>query len=61
VKGKAEFDGASLPFPRLLAALKKRRRMVELGDGTFGLLPEEWLSRWGIIAELVPDQSRLAR
>jgi hypothetical protein len=52
VKGGVTFDGGELPFPRLLAAIKQRRSVVQLGDGTFGVLPEEWMQRWGLFAEL---------
>ncbi len=39
-------------LPALLRALKKRERTVVLGDGSIGLLPEEWLSRWGVLGEV---------
>jgi len=53
VKGGVTFEGGELPFPKLLAAIKQRRSVVQLGDGTFGVLPEEWMQRWGLLAELV--------
>ncbi|RYZ06901.1 MAG: DEAD/DEAH box helicase [Myxococcales bacterium] len=52
VKGLARFEGGDVPFPQLLAAIKRRTRVVQLGDGSWGVLPEEWLKRWGIFAEL---------
>ncbi len=52
VKGAARFEGGSVPFPQLLAAIKRRSNVVALGDGSWGLLPEEWLERWGVFAEL---------
>ncbi|HEX6883151.1 MAG TPA: SNF2-related protein, partial [Planctomycetota bacterium] len=33
-------------FPALLAALERGESTVPLGDGTIGVLPEEWLARW---------------
>jgi SNF2 family DNA or RNA helicase len=39
-------------LPALLRALKKGERTVLLDDGSVGLLPEEWLSRWGVLAEI---------
>jgi superfamily II DNA or RNA helicase len=33
-------------FPRLLAALRRGESSVLLGDGTTGILPEEWVARW---------------
>ena len=26
--------------------------MIELGDGSMGMLPEEWLKRYGMLADL---------
>ena len=39
-------------FPTLLAALRRGEDIVPLGDGTFGLLPEEWLKKYGRLAGL---------
>jgi superfamily II DNA or RNA helicase len=50
LEGAMEFDGAAAKLPALLAAVKKGERMVLLDDGSFGLLPEEWLARWGFLA-----------
>jgi superfamily II DNA or RNA helicase len=36
---------ATVELPALLAALKSGRRTVMLGDGTIGMLPEQWLAR----------------
>jgi superfamily II DNA or RNA helicase len=50
--GDVDFDGVSVNLPTLLAAAKRGDTFVRLGDGTFGLLPQEWLSRSGRIAAL---------
>ncbi len=50
--GSADFDGISVPLPALLAAARRKDGFVALGDGTFGLLPEEWLARSGRIAAI---------
>ena len=44
-----EFEGMTVALPALLAALKKGENIVRLDDGSFGLLPEEWLKRHGIL------------
>ena len=49
VTGGVDFDGQTVSMPRLLEALREGQQFVVLGDGSFGLLPEEWLaknSRW---------------
>ena len=41
-----EYGGEKATLPQLLAALRRGDSMVLLGDGTYGLLPEEWLERF---------------
>ncbi len=50
--GDVEFEGESVGLPRLLAALRRGEGFVPLGDGSVGLLPEEWLKRWEPLAGL---------
>jgi superfamily II DNA or RNA helicase len=50
VRGGLEFGGETVPFPALLAALRRGERFVPLGDGSLGILPEEWLRRFSPLA-----------
>jgi superfamily II DNA or RNA helicase len=50
--GTVEFDNVTASLPALLAALQRGENFVPLGDGTFGLLPEEWLQKYGLLASL---------
>jgi superfamily II DNA or RNA helicase len=50
--GEVDYDGQSATLPQLLAAVRRGDTMVRLGDGTFGLLPEEWLERFAPLAGL---------
>ena len=50
--GEVDYDGQTASLPALLAALRRGDTMVRLGDGTFGLLPEEWLERFAPLAGL---------
>jgi hypothetical protein len=52
LEGKFHFDGQVAPLPRLLQALKKGETTIQLDDGTFGMVPEEWLKKYGMLAEL---------
>ncbi|HEX5716538.1 MAG TPA: DEAD/DEAH box helicase [Thermoanaerobaculia bacterium] len=52
MRGQAEFEGESVELPELLAALRKGEGFVTLGDGSLGLIPEEWLKRLGPVAAL---------
>ena len=52
LNGAANFEGRSVPFPRLLQALRRGETTVALDDGSLGLLPEDWLKRYGLIASM---------
>ena len=54
--GTAEFGDARIPIPRLLAALKRQENTVLLDDGSYGMLPEEWLQKYGMLAGLGTTQ-----
>ncbi|PYS73407.1 MAG: helicase SNF2 [Acidobacteria bacterium] len=45
-------EGLDVKLPALLAALRRGESMVPLGDGSFGLLPQEWLQQYGLFASL---------
>jgi superfamily II DNA or RNA helicase len=48
--GDAEFEGVSVKLPRLLKAIRKGETTIVLDDGTVGILPEQWLKRYGLLA-----------
>ncbi len=50
--GEVLFDDKIVKLPELLMALKKGDNIVLLDDGTFGVVPEEWLKRYGFISDL---------
>ncbi|MBI2203407.1 MAG: hypothetical protein HYU41_06095, partial [Candidatus Rokubacteria bacterium] len=50
--GTVTFGTAEAPLPALLAALRRGEKTVVLGDGTYGMLPEDWLARYGFLAGL---------
>ena len=52
--GGVEYNGEEVPLPRLLAAMRSGKKFVKLGDGTVGLLPEEWLKRQGLSSRRAP-------
>ncbi len=47
-----DFDGVEAKLPDILAAVRKGSKYVELGDGTRGILPEQWLARYADLANL---------
>ena len=47
-----DFEGAKANFPELLAALTRGDQTIRLDDGSLGILPEEWLQQYGMLAGL---------
>jgi superfamily II DNA or RNA helicase len=47
LRGGVEFDGLHAELPAILAAARRGDSFVQLGDGTIGVLPAEWLARNG--------------
>ncbi|NIA08187.1 MAG: hypothetical protein GWP10_00030 [Nitrospiraceae bacterium] len=45
LKGGVSFGEEVIPLPRVIRAFLRGEKTVRLGDGSTGLLPEEWLSR----------------
>ncbi len=50
--GSVDFAGTAAKLPELLAALKRGDNMVKLDDGAYGILPEEWMKKYGLFAGL---------
>jgi SNF2 family DNA or RNA helicase len=61
VDGRIDFDGVEVPLPRLLAALRSRQKYIRLDDGTQGILPDEWLKRFGSLVDLSDQQDDTLR
>ncbi len=60
LRGTIEYDGVQVPIPRLLSALKRHENTVQLDDGSYGILPEEWLRKYGTLANLgTPQEDHL--
>lgn len=50
--GSARFGDAEVNLPALLKALRRGGNTVRLGDGSFGVLPEQWLKQQGFLLKL---------
>ncbi|MGZ3412586.1 MAG: DEAD/DEAH box helicase [Isosphaeraceae bacterium] len=50
--GGIDYGGQSVNLPDLLAAARRGETMIELGDGSMGMLPEEWLKKYGMLGDL---------
>ena len=64
LEGGIEFGDEKVPLPKLLQAMRAGKGMVELGDGSYGLLPEAWLvnnALMGDVGEVAGASVRLSR
>jgi superfamily II DNA or RNA helicase len=52
IRGGVRFGDTEIRLPELLKALRKGDNTVRLGDGSFGVLPVEWLKQQGFLLEL---------
>jgi superfamily II DNA or RNA helicase len=50
--GEADFEGKTVPLPEVLQAIRRGARHIVLGDGSLGMLPEEWIQKLAPIARL---------
>ena len=52
LQATVQFEGETVALPDLLAALSRGETTIRLGDGSLGILPEEWLDRYGLLTGL---------
>ena len=58
--GEVKYGETEVKLPQLLEALRRGNNMVQLDDGTYGVLPEEWLRRIGPLVGLgTPEGNHL--
>ena len=50
--GQVDFEFGSTTLPRLLEAVRRGEKTIRLDDGSMGLLPEDWIKRFGRMADL---------
>lgn len=50
--GNVSFGGQMVPLPHLLSAAQKGDSTITLPDGSVGVLPEEWLRKYGFLTGL---------
>ena len=54
--GKVRFGDQTVSLPKLLAALRRGEQMITLDDGTLGMLPDDWLKKYGALAGMGDDK-----
>ncbi len=50
--GGVDYGGQRVTLPELISAARRGETMIQLGDGSMGMLPEEWLKKYGLLADL---------
>ncbi len=56
LKIEVSFGEEIVSLKNIRKALLNRQNVVVLGDGTFGLLPEEWLKQYGMLLKMGEEQ-----
>ncbi len=59
--GGVDYGDQRVNLPELLAAARRGESMIELGDGSMGMLPEEWLKKYGMLADLGASENGCLR
>jgi superfamily II DNA or RNA helicase len=55
-----DFEGRTIRLPDLLAAVARGDTTVRLDDGSLGILPEEWIERFSLLATLgTPEEDHV--
>jgi hypothetical protein len=49
LQADVDFAGLNVALPELLAALSRGETTIQLDDGSMGILPEEWLTQYGLL------------
>lgn len=57
LQGRVDYGEAQAHLPELLSALRRGDDVVRLDDGTYGLVPREWLQRAGMLAQMGDAQN----
>jgi superfamily II DNA or RNA helicase len=52
LSGEVQYDNEVVPIAGLVQASKEGSHFVQLGDGSFGVLPEEWLKYYTVLTQL---------
>jgi len=60
-KIEIDFDGQVANLSEIQKALSVKQNYVPLGDGTYGLLPEEWLQKFSLLFKMADSDGKSLR
>jgi len=52
LRGSIDYGGTSVTLPQLIRAIRKGENLIQLGDGSFGMLPEDFLAKYHSLLQL---------
>ncbi len=52
LSGDVDFQGQTVGFPELLAALARKENTIRLADGSLGILPDDWSEQYSLLGGL---------
>ena len=61
LSGGATYSGQIVPLPVLLQAIRRKENFIRLDDGTHGMLPTEWMEKFGKFLELAEVEGNSLR
>lgn len=61
LNAEISFDAEKAGIPEILAALKSGAKTVMLDDGTYGILPQEWLEKFTALVEIGESSNQRVR
>jgi superfamily II DNA or RNA helicase len=61
LEGGAQFGDARIALPKLLRAIRQGEQTVRLDDGTLGIIPEEWMKKYSLLAGLASNEGQHLR
>ena len=59
--GGIDYGSQHVRLPDLLSAARRGESTIELGDGSIGMLPEEWLKKYGMLVDLGSAENGIIR
>ncbi|WP_161602395.1 DEAD/DEAH box helicase [Tautonia marina] len=59
--GAVDFGGQSVPLPEVLAAARRGEDRITLADGSVGVLPEDWMKKYGMLVDLGTEKDGILR
>jgi len=61
LRGGAKYANQIVPVPVLLQALRRKENFVRLDDGSHGLLPTQWIEKFGKLLDLADTDGDVVR